>query len=145
MINRIHGKPPLAFAYPNAPATNEPTKAATMPMRIVNQMGMCCRPGTTSLPRAPMTSPTRMAEMIPVIAMTLTPECVFTPHQRIPTVQHRQSEPRSQGHDLGQSVSSYVPPSWRCWRRAPAPAPSNATLLTAGQVEEAMAGRCPDG
>src|SRR5689334_16688576 len=48
---------------------NEPMKAATIPMTIVSQIGMCCRPGTTSRPSAPITNPTRIAEMMPVIVM----------------------------------------------------------------------------
>jgi hypothetical protein len=35
-----------------------------MPIRMVSQMGMSWRPGSTSRPRAPMMSPTTMALMM---------------------------------------------------------------------------------
>ncbi|GHJ49372.1 hypothetical protein Cs7R123_67140 [Catellatospora sp. TT07R-123] len=46
-----------------------------MPTRIVSQIGMLCRPGTTSRPRAPITRPTMIAEMIPATVMTVLLTC----------------------------------------------------------------------
>jgi hypothetical protein len=46
-------------ADPKALAMKMPMRAATMPIRMVSQMGMAWRPGRTSRPRAPMMRPTR--------------------------------------------------------------------------------------
>ena len=50
---------------------SDPIRAATMPIKIVSQIGMSWRPGSTSRPRAPMMSPTTMALMIPPIFVQL--------------------------------------------------------------------------
>src|SRR4051812_43179445 len=53
--------PLVCVGMPSARAMNVPMNAATMPMTIVSQMGIGCRPGTTSRPSAPTMAPTIMA------------------------------------------------------------------------------------
>src|SRR5215218_1067411 len=63
MINLIQSIP-LVSPTPSALAMSDPTRAATMPIAIVSQMEMFCRPGSTSRPSAPMMRPTTMALMM---------------------------------------------------------------------------------
>jgi hypothetical protein len=61
--------PLVAVDIPMARARKVSIKAATMPTRIVSQIGMFCRPGRMSRARAPMMAPMTIAVMIPVTVM----------------------------------------------------------------------------
>src|SRR6476469_4929915 len=71
MMISIQGMPPFALAYPIALAIAAPMNAAMMPMMMVSQIGMACLPGTTRRPSAPMMSPMMIAEMMPVMVISL--------------------------------------------------------------------------
>src|SRR5215216_6390748 len=69
MINSSQSIPGVA-ATPTAAAIAVPMNAATRPTTNVSQIGIFCLPGRTRRPKAPMTRPMMMAEMIPVTSIS---------------------------------------------------------------------------
>src|SRR5689334_19751347 len=64
---------PRVSATPNRRAIQVPMNAATIPTRMVSQIGMSCLPGATRRPRNPMMAPMMIAVMMPV-TVTVPPD-----------------------------------------------------------------------